>query len=51
VVTASTIYMSLLGPEGLKRVAAASHANTRALLEKLSAIAGVKRVFSAALLP
>ena len=47
VVTASTIYMSLLGPEGLKRVAAASHANTRALLEKLSAIAGVKRVFSA----
>ncbi len=47
VVTASTIYMSLLGPEGLKRVAAASHANTRTLLEKLSAIAGVKRVFSA----
>jgi len=47
VVTASTIYMSLLGPEGLKRVAAASHANTRVLLEKLSAIAGVKRVFSA----
>ena len=47
VVTASTIYMSLLGPEGLKRVAAASHANTRALLEKLSVIAGVKRVFSA----
>lgn len=47
VVTASTIYMSLLGPEGLKRVAAASHANTHILLEKLTAIAGVKRVFSA----
>ncbi len=47
VVTASTIYMSLLGPEGLKRVAAASHANTRSLLEKLSAITGVQRVFSA----
>ncbi|BBP02743.1 putative glycine dehydrogenase (decarboxylating) subunit 1 [Sulfuriferula plumbiphila] len=47
VVTASTIYMSLLGPDGLKRVAAASHANTRVLLEKLTAIAGVKRVFSA----
>jgi glycine dehydrogenase subunit 1 len=47
VVTASTIYMSLLGPEGLKRVAAASHANTLSLLEKLSAITGVKRVFSA----
>lgn len=46
VVTASTIYMSLLGPEGLKRVAATSHANTRALLEKLTAIAGVKRVFN-----
>ncbi|HUW28185.1 MAG TPA: aminomethyl-transferring glycine dehydrogenase subunit GcvPA [Sulfuriferula sp.] len=47
VVTASTIYMSLLGPEGLRRVAATSHANTRALLEKLTAIAGVKRVFNA----
>ncbi|MHB1245703.1 MAG: aminomethyl-transferring glycine dehydrogenase subunit GcvPA [Sulfuriferula sp.] len=47
VVTASTIYMSLLGPEGLKRVAAASHANTRHLLEKLCGITGVKRVFSA----
>ncbi|WP_413438221.1 aminomethyl-transferring glycine dehydrogenase subunit GcvPA [Sulfuriferula sp. GW1] len=47
VVTASTIYMSLLGPEGLKRAAAACHANTRILLEKLGAIAGVKRVFSA----
>ena len=47
VVTASTIYMSLLGPEGLKRVAAASHANTLGLLEKLCAITGVKRVFSA----
>ncbi|MES2408138.1 MAG: aminomethyl-transferring glycine dehydrogenase subunit GcvPA [Pseudomonadota bacterium] len=47
VVTASTIYMSLLGPEGLRRVAAASHANTRSLLEKLGSITGVKRVFSA----
>ena len=48
VVTASTIYMSLLGPEGLKRVAASSHANTRMLLNKLCAIPGVKRAFSAA---
>lgn len=47
VVTASTIYMSLLGPEGLKRVAAASHANTRMLWEKLSVLPGVRRVFSA----
>ena len=46
VVTASTIYMSLLGPEGLKRVAAASHANTRVLLEKLTALPGVRRAFS-----
>ncbi|MDP2027991.1 aminomethyl-transferring glycine dehydrogenase subunit GcvPA [Sulfuriferula sp.] len=48
VVTASTIYMSLLGPEGLKRVAASSHANTRTLLDKLCAIPGVKRAFNAA---
>ena len=30
-VTAATIYMSLLGPEGLRQVAAQSHANTMAL--------------------
>jgi glycine dehydrogenase subunit 1 len=48
VVTASTIYMSLLGPEGLRRVAASSHANTRTLLDQLTAIPGVKRAFSAA---
>jgi glycine dehydrogenase subunit 1 len=47
VVTASTIYMSLLGPAGLQRVAAASHANTRSLLDQLTAIPGVKRAFSA----
>ncbi|BBP01477.1 aminomethyl-transferring glycine dehydrogenase subunit GcvPA [Sulfuriferula nivalis] len=46
VVTASTIYMSLLGPEGLKRVAAASHANTRSLLAQLCAIAGVTQAFT-----
>jgi glycine dehydrogenase subunit 1 len=46
-VTAATIYMSLLGPEGLRRVAAASHANTVALLEQLVAIPGVDRVFAA----
>jgi glycine dehydrogenase subunit 1 len=45
VVTASTIYMALLGPEGLERVAGACHANTLALLEKLTAIKGVTRVF------
>jgi len=46
VVTASTIYMALLGPEGLERVAQACHANTLALIEKLTAIKGVTRVFN-----
>ncbi len=45
-VTAATIYMSLLGPEGLRRVAAQSHANTLELIEQLEAINGVKRTFS-----
>ena len=45
-VTAATIHMALLGPEGLKNVALASHANTRALLDRLAAIPGVERVFS-----
>ena len=45
-VTASTIHMALLGGEGLKRVAAQSHANTQQLLEKLTAIDGVQSVFS-----
>ncbi len=46
-VTAATIHMALLGPEGLKNVALSSHANTRALLDKLCAIPGVERVFTA----
>jgi len=45
-VTASTIYMALMGPEGLKRVAARCHENTGVLVERLTAIDGVKRVFS-----
>ena len=44
-VTAATIHMALLGPEGMKNVALASHANTRELLTKLVAIPGVERVF------
>jgi glycine dehydrogenase subunit 1 len=47
VVTASTIYMSLLGPEGLSRVARASHANTKSLIGKLVA-AGAEQAFSGA---
>jgi glycine dehydrogenase subunit 1 len=44
-VTAATIHMALLGPDGLQRVAAASHAATNALIERLTAIKGIKRVF------
>ncbi len=44
--TAATLHMALLGPEGLERVAAQCHANTTALAEKLTAIAGVEQVFN-----
>jgi len=45
-VTAATIYMALLGPEGLRRVALQSHQNTLGLMSGLAAIDGVERVFS-----
>ena len=46
-VTAATIYMALLGPEGLARVAQASHANSAdAARVDWSALPGVKRAFS-----
>jgi glycine dehydrogenase subunit 1 len=45
-VTAATIFMSLLGPEGLARVAAASHRNTAALVDQLIALDGVTRAFT-----
>jgi glycine dehydrogenase subunit 1 len=44
-VTAATIHMSLLGPEGLARVAATCHANTTELIKRLTAV-GARRVFS-----
>ena len=44
-VTAATIHMALLGPEGLRRVAAASVANTSALAERLLRIPGVRAAF------
>lgn len=47
-VTAATIHMSLLGPEGLARTAAACAANTRALVDKLTALHGVSEVFAGA---
>lgn len=46
-VTASTIYMSLLGPQGLRQVAAVSHQRTRELMQELSTLAGVENVFTA----
>jgi glycine dehydrogenase subunit 1 len=44
-VTAATIYMSLLGFDGLASVARNSHRNTTRLLEALTAIDGVERVW------
>ena len=44
-VTAATIHMALLGPEGLRRVAATSVANTAALAERLLRIPGVRAAF------
>src|SRR5271166_664030 len=45
-VTAATIYMSLVGPDGLARIAKACHANARALIDSLSTIKGVEIVFN-----
>ncbi|MGB6452674.1 MAG: aminomethyl-transferring glycine dehydrogenase subunit GcvPA, partial [Steroidobacteraceae bacterium] len=46
-VTAATIYLSLMGPQGLRRVAAACHARTRDLVEALACIPGVRAAFAA----
>jgi len=46
-VTAATIHMALLGVDGLRRAAAASHANTQAITVQASGMPGVKRLFSA----
>ncbi len=43
--TAATIHLALLGSEGLERVAAACHANTRSLVQKLTALDGVAPLF------
>jgi glycine dehydrogenase subunit 1 len=45
-VTAATIYMSLMGPTGLQRVAAASHAKTRELVTALTRVKGVRTAFN-----
>lgn len=46
-VTAATIYMSLLGPRGLRRVALTSVRQTAKLAAMISAIDGIEKVFSA----
>jgi glycine dehydrogenase subunit 1 len=45
-VTAATIHMSMLGPEGLRRVALACMDNTRRLRDRLCAIPGVEVLFA-----
>ena len=45
-VTAATLYLSLLGPQGLEHVAATCHANIRALVEALTRIPGVSLAFN-----
>lgn len=47
-VTAATIHMALLGPQGLARVASACAANARALVAALSRIDGVAPLFAEA---
>jgi glycine dehydrogenase subunit 1 len=44
-VTAATIYLSLMGPQGLARTAAASHARTRELVAALTRVPGVRSAF------
>ncbi len=45
-VTAATIYMSLLGAQGLERVALACHENSMKLLAALNETQGVSKVFN-----
>ena len=44
--TAATIYLSLMGPQGLTRTAAACHARTRELLAALTRVPGVRLAFA-----
>ncbi|HQV42069.1 MAG TPA: hypothetical protein PLN04_08655, partial [Moraxellaceae bacterium] len=44
--TAATIYLALLGAEGLERVAQASHHNIRELAQATSKLGSIERVFN-----
>jgi glycine dehydrogenase subunit 1 len=44
--TAATVYMTLMGPLGLARVAGASHARTRDLVAALTRVKGVRVAFT-----
>lgn len=44
-VTASTIYMSLMGPQGLRHIASLCHQHAREMQEELLSISGVEAVF------
>jgi glycine dehydrogenase subunit 1 len=44
-VAAAAIYLSLMGPTGLERTAAASHARARELVAGLTGLAGVRQIF------
>jgi glycine dehydrogenase subunit 1 len=44
-VTAATIFMSIVGAEGLRRISAQCHANTRALVAALTRVGGVRVAF------
>jgi glycine dehydrogenase subunit 1 len=45
-VTAATIYLALLGPQGLARTAAAAHARARELVAGLTRLPGVRLAFT-----
>ncbi len=44
--TAATLYLSLMGPQGLARTAAASHGRARELVTALTRLPGVRNAFS-----
>jgi len=45
-VTAATIYLSIMGFEGLKQTAQESHKNTKYLLQELQKVEGINTVFN-----